>query len=149
MKTLENTSEYKRDLNSSISCVFDHPELGKIPNGLNPTLDSDLIAEIEKAGLIEEPAQAEIDANEAEQTRATFKAERTAAVQALTITTQSGNEFDADETSQGRMARAIIALPDGDTVNWVLTDNTVITATKAELTEALQLAGAAQAAIWV
>jgi hypothetical protein len=70
------------------------------------------------------------------------------------VTTQSGNTFDGDETSQGRMARAVVAL-DGlpqdpaPTVNWVLADNTVIQASKYELREALMLAGAAQAAIWV
>tara|TARA_R110000851_G_scaffold315131_1_gene477402 strand:+ start:1008 stop:1151 length:144 start_codon:yes stop_codon:yes gene_type:complete len=47
------------------------------------------------------------------------------------------------------MARAIIALADDGVVNWVLTDNTVIDASKAELTQALQLAGAAQAALWI
>ena len=34
-------------------------------------------------------------------------------------------------------------------VTWVLADNSVIQATPAELTEALVLAGQAQAAIWV
>tara|TARA_R110000824_G_scaffold183072_3_gene364099 strand:+ start:4109 stop:4423 length:315 start_codon:yes stop_codon:yes gene_type:complete len=89
------------------------------------------------------------DAKAVLQVRADFKAERTAQVQALTITTEAGNVFDADETSQGRMARAIIALADDGVVNWVLTDNTVIDVSKAELTQALQLAGAAQAALWI
>lgn len=149
MKTIENTSEYKRNLNGSISCAFDHPSLGVIPNGLNPKLDSDLIAEIEAAGLIEEPMQAEKDAHEAGQARATFKAERTAAVQSLTITTQAGNVFDADETSQTRMARAISVMSDTDTNIWVLTDNTSIQVTKSDLIEALRLAGQAQSALWV
>lgn len=85
-------------------------------------------------------------------TREELKAEREAAVAAITVTTAAGNTFDGDETSQGRMARAVIALsaaPAGTTVNWVLHDNSVIQATAAELTEALALAGAAQAAIWV
>jgi hypothetical protein len=49
------------------------------------------------------------------------------------------------------MSRAIIALGTGlaPSVNWVLADNSVINATGAELTEALVLAGQAQAAIWV
>jgi len=49
------------------------------------------------------------------------------------------------------MSRAIVVLSTGlaPTVNWVLADNTVIQATAAELTEALALAGAAQAALWV
>lgn len=84
-------------------------------------------------------------------TREQLKAEREAAVAAIKVTTQSGNTFDGDEISQGRMARAIIALQGtgAASVTWVLADNSVIEATAAELTEALALAGAAQAAIWV
>lgn len=87
----------------------------------------------------------------AQQLREEWKSRRAAAVADITVTTMAGNTFDGDETSQGRMARAITALgatPDG-TVNWVLADNTVITATATELTEALALAGAAQATLWV
>ena len=84
-------------------------------------------------------------------TREQLKAEREAAVAAIKVTTQAGNTFDGDEISQGRMARAIIALQGtgAASVTWVLADNSVIEATAAELTEALALAGAAQAAIWV
>lgn len=88
----------------------------------------------------------------AEQLREDWKATRAAAVEAIDVTTVSGNTFDGDEISQGRMARAILALnaaAPGTTVNWVLADNSVIDATAAELTEALALAGAAQAALWV
>ena len=84
--------------------------------------------------------------------REEWKASRAAAVEAIKVTTPAGNEFDGDEISQGRMVRAIIALDaaaPGTTVNWVLADNSVINATAAELVEALALAGAAQAAIWV
>lgn len=90
-------------------------------------------------------------ANAAKETREAAKATRQAAVEAITVTTQSGNTFDGDETSQTRMVRAIVALQATGTssVNWVLADNTVVDATASELTEALALAGAAQAAIWV
>lgn len=83
--------------------------------------------------------------------RDAWKAERASAVEAIKVTTAAGNVFDGDETSQGRMARAIIALrtTPGGTVNWVLAGNAVIDATAAELTEALALAGVAQAALWV
>lgn len=114
-----------------------------------------------------------------EQRRNRLKRERTQAVENITVTTTAGNVFDGDETSQTRMdrgililqvayqkavAEAVAALPPGSTaeeieaakqavseptVNWVLHDNTVIQATVAELSEALALAGAAQAAIWV
>lgn len=81
-----------------------------------------------------------------------LKAQRDAAVAAIKVTTQAGNTFDGDETSQDRMARAVVAMgaaPAGSTVNWVLADNSVIDATQEELTEALLLAGTAQAALWV
>ena len=72
-------------------------------------------------------------------------------VDSIKVTTGAGNTFDGDEISQGRMARAIIALQatGTPTVAWVLANNTAIQATAAELTEALALAGTAQAAIWV
>ena len=88
----------------------------------------------------------------AEQLREEWKASRAAAVEAIDVTTAAGNTFDGDEISQGRMARAILALnaaAPGTTVNWILADNSVIDATAAELAEALALAGAAQAALWV
>jgi len=83
--------------------------------------------------------------------REAAKAAREKAVSEIKVTTQAGNTFDGDEISQTRMSRAIIALSTGlaPSVNWVLADNSVIQATAAELTEALVLAGQAQAAIWV
>lgn len=92
-----------------------------------------------------------IDPAPVEHIRAVAKAEREAAVAAIKITTAAGDTFDGDETSQGRMARAIVALQGtgAPSVTWVLADNTVIEASAAELTEALALAGAAQAALWV
>jgi hypothetical protein len=69
----------------------------------------------------------------------------------IKVTTTAGNTFDGDETSQTRMSRAILVLSTGaaQSVPWVLANNTVIQATAAELTEALALAGASQAALWV
>lgn len=61
MKTIENTSEYKRDLNGCITCTFQHPDLGPIENTLSETLDSDLISEIESLSLIKEPSSEEIE----------------------------------------------------------------------------------------
>lgn len=86
-----------------------------------------------------------------QQLRDEAKAARAIAVGAITVTTQAGNVFDGDETSQGRMARAVIVLQATNTpsVVWVLHDNTIIEASVAELTEALALSGAAQAALWV
>ena len=87
----------------------------------------------------------------AEEVRTLAKLARAESVAAIKVTTQAGNTFDGDETSQGRMARAIIALSTNlaPSVSWVLADNSVIQATAAELTEALVKAGQAQAAMWV
>lgn len=86
-----------------------------------------------------------------EKLREAAKAARAAAVEAITVTTAAGNTFDGDETSQARMSRAILVLSTGAaaSVPWVLADNTVIQASAAELTEALALAGAEQARLWV
>ena len=86
-----------------------------------------------------------------EQLREAAKAARTLAVENVKVTTAAGNTFDGDETSQTRMSRAILALSTGAaaSVPWVLADNTVIQASAAELTEALVLAGAEQARLWV
>ena len=86
-----------------------------------------------------------------EQLREQAKRARAAAVSAITVTTQSGKTFDGDETSQDRMARAILALQLTGTPStlWVLANNTPVQVTVAELGEALALSGAAQSAIWV
>ena len=57
-------------------------------------------------------------------------------------------QFDGDETSQDRMARSCVALNEGETVQWVLADNTIAQVTKEQLRQALRLAGEAQTAIW-
>lgn len=78
------------------------------------------------------------------------KGARMAAIDGIKVTTASGKVFDGDEVSQGRMARAIIALSAaGGTVSWVLANNTVAQVNATELTEALALAGAEQARLWV
>ena len=87
----------------------------------------------------------------AERDRESFKASRIATVDNIKVTTAAGNTFDGDEVDQARMDRAARLLEAGfaPTVNWVLADNTVIQATAAELIEALALAGAEQARLWV
>ena len=61
-----------------------------------------------------------------------------------------GLEFDGDEISQGRMSRAIIAASgDGDSVNWILANNTVASVTAAQLKQALRLAGEEMARLWI
>jgi hypothetical protein len=77
------------------------------------------------------------------------KQQRALAVSEIKVTTTAGNEFDGDEESQGRMARAITVMEDADTIPWVLADNTVVIINKAELQEALRLAGTTMASLWV
>lgn len=77
------------------------------------------------------------------------KAARAAAVEAITVTTQSGKVFDGNEDAQRRMTSAITAMDDGDELPWVLHDNTVAMVTRTELREALRLAGSEMATIWI
>ena len=83
--------------------------------------------------------------------RASAKEDRAKKVDRIQVTTSSGKVFDGDEVSQGRMARGILGLQaaGATSVTWVLADNTPTTVTIEELGEALALAGAAQAAVWV
>jgi hypothetical protein len=85
----------------------------------------------------------------AEALLAKAKAQRISQVEAITVTTASGKEFDGNEDAQNRMSRALTAMEDSDQLPWVLHDNTVAMISKAEMLEALRLAGAAMAAIWV
>lgn len=93
--------------------------------------------------------------SDVEKTRATevglfeAKARRQVAIDSLVVTAQSGKTFDGNEDAQNRMSRAITAMEDTDTLPWVLADNTIALVSRAELKEALKLAGAAMAEIWV
>ena len=94
--------------------------------------------------------QAHLDAQVA-QAQQQAKGKRDEAVARISVTTASGKTFDGDETSQTRMARAVIAMQaagQSETV-WVLADNTPATVTLAELAEALALAGTEQTRLWV
>lgn len=81
--------------------------------------------------------------------RELFKANRKTLVDDIKVMTSSGHLFDGDETSQTRMARSIAVMNDTETIKWILADNTEYMVTKAELIEALRLAGQAQLAVWV
>ena len=91
----------------------------------------------------EELAQKDIDA-----ARTAFKSSRSTAVESIKVTV-GDKVFDGDEISQTRMARAAVAMTDEETIQWVLADNTATQCTKAELIEALRLAGAEQTRLWV
>lgn len=87
-----------------------------------------------------------------EQVYAAWKAERTKAVKSITVMTASGRVFDGDELSQGRMARAILALqatPNITHTPWMMANNQPANVTAQELTEALALAGIRQTELWI
>lgn len=90
-----------------------------------------------------EPTEEEIAA----EILAKAKAERADFVSKIVVMVD-GLPFDGDETSQDRMARSCIALNDGETVQWVLADNSIAQVTKEQLRQALRLSGEAQTAIW-
>lgn len=137
---MENFMSYYKDTTTGDVYAYDDQQIedGWVKEGLVPMTPEEVEAH-------KNPPKTD------EQLREEWKASRAAMVEAIDVTTAAGNTFDGDEVSQGRMARAILALgtTPGGATNWVLADNTVIAATAAELTEALALAGAAQAALWV
>lgn len=76
------------------------------------------------------------------------KRERDIEIQSLIVTTSSGNSYNADETSQMRITKAISGLTGNETIDWTMSDNTVVAVNRIELTEALRLAIQAQTIIW-
>lgn len=106
---------------------------------------------VEEHGALpsEQDLQVIIDDLTSAETRETAKHQRATAVAAITVTTTAGNTFDGDEDSQNRMTRAILGMNDVETIVWTLANNSTLAVNKAELAEALRLAGQAQAALWV
>lgn len=78
------------------------------------------------------------------------KAHRQQAVDAIKVTTTAGYTYDGDEVSINRITAAITVLKaTGGTVPWVLADNSIAVVNEAELTEALAIAAAEVARLWV
>lgn len=93
--------------------------------------------------------QEELDIKSVQEAKALKDKNRLDSMNSLTVETIAGNVYDADETSQNRMSRAITALPDDvTTTSWILADNSVALVTREELKEALKLAGLSQTVIW-
>lgn len=151
-----NIQNPRYNAHGTIDVDIEHPDYGWIPYTASP---DDIHSEVCRsryaaalAGEYGEIAPYVEPVPTVEELRAEWKAQRAENVARITVTTAAGNTFDGDETSQTRMARAILGLQgmgEGATISWVLADNSVIQATAAELTEALQLAGQAQAALWI
>lgn len=89
------------------------------------------------------PTQEMIDAERMAQA----KSARSAIVSNI-IVEVDGMQFDGDESSQDRMTRAIVALDAGETIQWVLADNSVVQVTREQLRQALRLAGKQQTEVW-
>lgn len=83
-----------------------------------------------------------------EQILAVKKAERAKIVSEIVVTTQAGNRFDGNEDAQNRMSRAINGALDGESMPWILADNSMAMVSKEELREALRLAGLEQSRVW-
>jgi len=80
--------------------------------------------------------------------RKLWKEDRQKQVNNIVVTTDVG-DWDGDEVAQTRMARAISVMTDTDETLWILKDNSVASVTKAQIKEALKLAGEAQTALWM
>jgi len=61
----------------------------------------------------------------------------------------NGVVYQGDELSQTRIARAITAMGDNDSIDWVAKDNSVHKLTKDDLKAILLKAGQIQSKIWV
>ena len=57
--------------------------------------------------------------------------------------------FNADETSQVRLNRAVTALGDNDTINWIDANGNIQTITKQQCLEGMKIAGMAQTKIFI
>lgn len=80
--------------------------------------------------------------------RELFKRTRAEAVASIVVEVD-GLLFDGDEVAQTRMARAAVVMQDDETTTWVQANNIPVEVTKAQLIEAVRLAGAEQTRLWV
>lgn len=85
--------------------------------------------------------------DEAKETREKKKKQREQSLKSLKVTTSAGNEYDADEESQDRIARTLLAIGDG-AVKWTMADNRSVRVDAADLEEALSLAVAQTSTLW-
>ena len=92
--------------------------------------------------------QAQSDDDRAQVKRKRFKIAREQKLAELTVRVD-GLEFDADEQSQQRMARALVVMAQTDKTAWVLANNEVVQVSKAQLLRACKKAGEQQTALWL
>lgn len=80
--------------------------------------------------------------------RELFKAERNEKVSRLKVIVE-GMEFDADETSIGRMLAPISTMNDTESTLWVIANNEEVQVTKAQLKKVVKASVSAISAVWV
>ena len=85
--------------------------------------------------------------DEAKEAREKKKKQRGQSLKSLKVTTSAGNEYDADEESQSRIARTLLAIGDG-AVKWTMADNRSVLVDAEDLAEALSLAVAQTSTLW-
>jgi hypothetical protein len=98
-------------------------------------------------GYLTDTEQLDLQAKDA---RDLYKDNRDRALNNIVVTISTGKTFDGDETSQDRMARAILTgQATGQTeTSWTLADNTSQVVTIAEMVEALALSLQKQSELW-
>lgn len=101
-------------------------------------------AEQEEAERMANMTEEEKEAQALEQA----KVERSDAVGKITVEVD-GMTFDGNEVSQQRMARCVMVMNDGESISWVLADNSVAVVTKEQLKKVLSLAVVKQSELWV
>lgn len=111
-----------------------------------PARMMDEIGPLPSGAVLTPPEQTE--AERKTEALAQAKTDRAEAVSKITVEFD-GMTFDGDEESQQRIARSIIALGDGETMPWVLHDNTIAEVSKEQLKQVLRLAGQKQSELWV
>jgi len=80
---------------------------------------------------------------------ASLNQNRTIETKQITVELSNGAILNGDETSQSRISRAVLGLPDNETeIPWIDASGEAVMLTKPDLQEALTLAGAKQTEIF-
>lgn len=109
------------------------------------------VVEVSKKEMPQEPLQPEVKTVDdvlAPYARTIYKMDRQQKLDSLTVEVD-GMIFDGDEDSQNRMSRAAFSMSDDDLIGWVLNDNSSVQVSKAQLCQALKLAGTKQTELWI
>jgi hypothetical protein len=138
-------------LREHYTSILEKPEYAGIASELKSKI-SDIDAQLknidEAAHELSPAVVASIKSAAAEKYERQKKRLRNDGVAAMVVTVDE-MDFDADEASQTRIARAVTSLSKAtDTIDWKLSDNRVASVTKTQLQKVLQLAVKQQTEIW-